>query len=84
LDVSYSLNFTEKYYLTPHQLGFDNQDIIPTQYSHNVMVNYALSGGRYNIAAECRNLTNNELFDNYLLQKPGRSFFLKLRYFISK
>jgi outer membrane receptor protein involved in Fe transport len=84
LDVSYSLNYTEKYYLTPHQLGSNNQDVIPTQFAHNIMANYALKGGRYNVSLECRNLTNNELFDNYLLQKPGRSFFLKLRYFISK
>lgn len=84
LDVSYSLNFTEKYYLTPHQLGLNNQDDIPTQLSHNLMANYAIMNGKYNVAVECDNFTNNQLFDNYLLQKPGRSFFLKLRYFISK
>lgn len=84
LDVSYSLNFVEKYYLTPHQLGSNNDDIIPTQFSHNLMANYQIGGGKYNVALECRNFTNNQLFDNYGLQKPGRSFFIKLRYFISK
>lgn len=83
-DVSYNLNFTQKYYLTPYQLGFNNQDIIPTQFAHNIMANYAIKNGRYNVALECRNLTDNTLFDNYLLQKPGRAFFIKLRYFISK
>ena len=84
LDISYSLNFTEKYYLTPNQLGLNNQDIIPTQLAHNLMASYVMRDGRYNLSVECRNLTNNELFDNYLLQKPGRSFFVKLRYFISR
>lgn len=84
LDVSYSLNYTQKYYFTPNQLGFNNQDIIPTQVSHNFIASYAMSNGRYNASFECRNLTNNELFDNYLLQKPGRSFFVRLRYFIGK
>ncbi len=84
MDVSYSLNFTQKYYLTPNQLGMNNQDDIPQQFAHNLMVNYAISDGRYNVSVECRNLTNSDLFDNYLLQKPGRSFFIKLRYFISK
>lgn len=84
LDVSYSLNYTQKYYFTPSQLGFNNQDIIPTQFAHNVMANYAIRNGRYNVSLECRDITNSELFDNYLMQKPGRSFFLKLRYFISK
>jgi len=84
LNIAYSLNFTEKYYLTPHQLGLNNQDVIPTQVSHNIMATYNIQDSRYNVSVECRNLTNNELFDNYLLQKPGRSFFIKLRYFISK
>jgi len=84
LDISYSLNFTKAYYLTPYHLGFNNQDIIPTQVAHNIIANLAIRDGRYNVAFECRNITNNELFDNYLLQKPGRSFFVKLRYFISR
>jgi outer membrane receptor protein involved in Fe transport len=83
LDISYSLNFVEEYYLTPSQLGLNNTDVIPRQFSHNVMANYVMGSGKYNISLECRNLTNNDLFDNYLLQKPGRSFFLKLRYFIA-
>lgn len=84
LTLNYSLNFVQDYYLTPNHLGLNNNDIIPRQFAHNIMANYVLKGGRYNISAECRNLTDNRLFDNYLLQKPGRSFFLKLRYFIAR
>lgn len=84
LSLNYSLNYVQEYYLTPHHLGINNDDLIPRQFAHNVMVNYVLKDGRYNISAECRNLADNRLFDNYLLQKPGRSFFLKLRYFIAK
>jgi outer membrane receptor protein involved in Fe transport len=82
--VNYSLNYVEKYYLTPNQLGANNKDIIPAQVSHNLMASYAVNDGKYNISLECRNLADNKLYDNYLLQKPGRSFFVKLRYFISK
>jgi outer membrane receptor protein involved in Fe transport len=84
LSLNYSLNFVQKYYLTVHDIGFNNSDIIPRQVAHNLMVNYSLKQGRYNIALECRNIADNRLYDNYLLQKPGRSFNLKLRYFISK
>ena len=84
LSINYSLNFVEKYYLTPQHLGTGNQDEIPTQIAHNLMANYAVKKGKYNISLECRNLADNNLFDNYKLQKPGRSVFLKLRYFISK
>jgi outer membrane receptor protein involved in Fe transport len=84
LSITYSLNYVQKYYLTPNQIGENNQDIIPAQVAHNLMANYAIKNGRYNISVEGRNLADNKLFDNYLLQKPGRSFFIKLRYFISK
>jgi hypothetical protein len=84
LDIGYSLNFVEKYFLTPSQLGRDNQDLIPTQFAHNLMANYVIKDGKYSISLESRNLADNKLFDNYRLQKPGRSFFLKLRYFINR
>ncbi len=84
LDINYSVNYTKKYYLTPNQLGSGNTDAIPTQVAHNLIANYAIRSGRYNVALECRNFTNNDLYDNYLLQKPGRAFFVKVRYFISK
>lgn len=84
LSLNYSLNFVEKYHFTSAQLGSNNQDIIPAQFSHNLAANYALANGKYNISLECRNLADNDLFDNYKLQKPGRSVFLKLRYFLSK
>ena len=45
---------------------------------------YTLKNGRYNIAVECKNITNEKLYDNFSLQKPGRAVYLKLRYFISK
>ncbi|MEJ5962219.1 TonB-dependent receptor [Pedobacter immunditicola] len=83
LSINYSLNYVEKYYLTPQHLGTGNQDVIPSQFAHNVMANYTVKNGKYNISLECRNLADNNLFDNYKLQKPGRSVFLKLRYFIS-
>lgn len=84
LSISYSLNYVQKYFLTSTALGADNQDIIPQQFSHNLMAGYSVKNGKYNIVLEGRNLADNRLFDNYLLQKPGRSFFIKLRYFISK
>lgn len=84
LSLNYNLGYVEKYYLTPNQIGANNHDEIPRQVSHDVLADYALSGGKYTIALECRNVANSMLYDNYLLQKPGRSFFIKLRYFITK
>ena len=35
--------------------------------------------GRYNVSLECRNFTDEKLYDNFSLQKAGRAFYGKLR-----
>jgi outer membrane receptor protein involved in Fe transport len=65
--------------------GFpETKDVVPTQFAHDLSATYALRGGRYNLSLECRNLTDARLYDNFSLQKPGRSFAVKLRYYFSK
>jgi outer membrane receptor protein involved in Fe transport len=63
--------------------AYDSKDMIPTQFSHDVNLTYTLQNGRYSISLECRNLTDARLYDNFSLQKPGRSFSAKIRYFFS-
>mgnify|MGYP003113800116 CR=1 FL=1 len=84
LNIGYSLNYVQEYFLTPNQLGSNNQDNIPTQLSHNLGASYELLNGKFNISLELKNISNEDLYDNYLLQKPGRSFFINLRYFLDK
>jgi len=87
LSLNYNLNYVEKYYLVYAELGessFNQRYIIPTQFAHNLAASYSLGGGKYSLSLECRNFTNNLLYDSYRLQKPGRSFSVKLRYFVSK
>ncbi len=82
--MGYSLNYVQEYFLTPNQLGANNQDNIPTQLSHSLRASYSIASGKFNIGLEVDNITDEELFDNYRLQLPGRAFFLNLRYFIDK
>ncbi len=85
LSLNYDLQYVHDYYLSFTGLGAKaTKKVIPEQLSHNVSVGYSLNGGRYSIVAECTNLTDAKLYDNYRLQKPGCSFNLKFRYFISK
>ncbi|NQD69636.1 TonB-dependent receptor [Sphingobacterium shayense] len=84
LSLNYGLSYVEKYYFTPNQIGQNNHDIIPRQISHDLFADYSINDGKYVIALECKNIMNEKLYDNYLLQKPGRSFFIKLRYFITQ
>ncbi len=77
LSFNYFFNYVENYYLSWSK---NAKYIIPRQISHDIMVSYAFKKSKYNIAAECRNIFDERLYDKFYLQKPGRSFSIKLRY----
>ena len=58
--------------------------MIPTQTVHNIAVGYTFADGRYSIHAECNNIGNELLYDNYRLQKPGRNFNVTFRVYLPK
>ena len=85
LSLAYDLQYVHDYYLSFTGLGAKaTKKVIPEQLSHNVSLGYSLCDGRYSVMLECTDITNAKLYDNYRLQKPGRSFSLKFRYYISK
>ncbi|WP_437921248.1 TonB-dependent receptor plug domain-containing protein [Sphingobacterium sp. LRF_L2] len=85
LQFSWMTQFTEWYYLSWEKYATPNSiEKIPSQLSHSAIVSYAMQDGKYNVSFECRNLTDELLFDNFRLQKAGRAFYVKLRYSIFK
>lgn len=52
---------------------------MPTQFAHNLSLTYSIFQGKYNFSLECRNLTDEKLYDNFSLQKAGRAFYGKIR-----
>lgn len=56
--------------------------IIPSQHLLNGGLSYALLKQKLTASFETKNILNNQLFDNYRLQKAGRSFHFKLVYTI--
>ncbi|MDR1499433.1 MAG: carboxypeptidase-like regulatory domain-containing protein [Tannerellaceae bacterium] len=85
LNIGYSALYVYRFPLRWGTNGaYDSKDMIPTQFSHDVSLTYSVMNGRYSISLECRNLTDERLYDNFSLQKPGRSFSAKVRYFFSK
>ncbi|MBF4464350.1 TonB-dependent receptor [Flavobacterium sp. LC2016-12] len=71
------------FYLTWPSKAFEaGKSRIPTQFIQNASISYSLKNGTYNIALDCMNIFDSEAYDNYKLQKAGRAFYIKLRYFI--
>jgi outer membrane receptor for ferrienterochelin and colicin len=83
LSFGYNSNYVHAFPLYSERHGSTSKSEVPTQLSHDVSLTYTIGNGRYNITAECKNLTDEKLYDNFSLQKPGRAFYLKVRYFLS-
>ena len=63
LTLGYNLLYVNKFYLYwPGQGSKEGKMDVPTQWAHDVNMIYAMGGGKYNIAVECMNLTDSELF----------------------
>lgn len=85
LTISYFNNYVHEFPLRWENEGLkESKDWVPTQFSHDFQVSYSMERGRYNVSLECRNITDERLYDNFSLQKPGRAFYAKIRYFFNK
>lgn len=85
LNLNYTFNFVDKIYRSAEAFGDKKtKDFIPKQMYSDFAATYTLQHGKYNISLESRNLEDALLYDSFSLQKPGRSFAVKLRYFFIK
>ncbi len=84
LTLSWNSYYVHNYPLTSFVEGNpDDRDIIPEQLSHTLQWTYSLKKGKYNIAFQVRNVTDEKIYDNFEIQQPGRAFYVKLRYYIT-
>ena len=79
LTLTYDNLYMHSFPLYSEALGSESDYVVPTQFSHNLTLSYSLQNGRYNFSVECRNFTNEKLYDNFSLQKAGRAFYGKIR-----
>ncbi len=80
LSFTYDNYYQHEFPLYSESLGLkDSKETVPSQFSHNISVSYSIRGGRYNLSIDCQNITDEKLYDNFSLQKPGRAFYGKVR-----
>ncbi|MCD7899627.1 MAG: carboxypeptidase-like regulatory domain-containing protein [Bacteroides sp.] len=86
LTFTYDNLYLHSFPLYSERLGDpDSKFNVPSQFSHNIGLAYSMKNGRYNISFECRNFTDEKLYDNFSLQRAGRAFYGKVRiYFGSR
>lgn len=97
LDLFIYYNFMREFYLETIPKSWEPKGFLGLSGNSNVNSNliipnqHLLSGGftykpsarGFTIGAEVRNILNKNLYDYYRIQRPGRSFYLKLSYQIS-
>lgn len=83
LKASWYYQYVHWFYLTWKGYGSPaSKSKIPTQSVHHASLTYSLDNEKYTISLECNNLFDKLVYDNYMMQKPGRSFFCKFSVFI--
>ncbi|MDM1097536.1 TonB-dependent receptor [Myroides odoratimimus] len=81
LTLGYSVSYIKEFYLYWPSLGKDKFNI-PDQVSHDFVITYSFGKDtKYQFTFEGRNILDKMIYDNFSLQKPGRSFVGKFRYF---
>lgn len=84
LRLAYYLHYVHWFYLTWEGYGnLSSKSTIPTQYLNNLQLTYSLKKEKYNVSLECNNIFDRIVYDNYMMQKPGRAFFCKFRLFFN-
>jgi len=79
--INWSSRFVHEYYLKWDYSGNpDDKDLVDAQITHDIEASASFLHQTYNISLAINNLLNEDIYDNYRIQKPGRSYALKLRY----
>ncbi|MEY8203553.1 MAG: TonB-dependent receptor [Bermanella sp.] len=81
LSFHWSSHYVERYFLYSESSGDKEfKRDIPTQLTHDINIEYSMAYGTYNISLNASNITDERVYDNHKIQKPGRAFYLKFRY----
>ncbi len=79
-----SFGYVHWFYLSWAAFGTnESKAVIPTQTTTNIGVVWSFNNHGQSIALSCNNVFDEVNYDNYRLQKPGRSVFCKLTTFIN-
>ena len=80
MTVNYNFGYTHQFYLNWEDLGSVNKITIPAQPLHDIGLTYTFPNRKWILAFNAKNIFDTQVFDNFALQKPGRSIFGKITY----
>ena len=78
--VYYNINYVKGFLRNWANIGGNNLDRIPTQFANDMGIAHTLPSQKVTVSADAKNIFNQQIFDNFGLQKPGRAFYVKVTY----
>lgn len=84
LDIHYMMSYVQDF--SYEWNAYNNPDWeVPTQFSHDIFISYNFGKkSEFTLSAECTNIFDARLYDNFKMQKPGRAFAVKFGYSFNK
>lgn len=77
-----NVNYVNGFYRNWANVGSKNQDYIPQQYPVDLGITHTLPNNKWVFSLDVKNLLDQQVFDNFGLQKPGRALYAKATCFI--
>lgn len=81
LNLYYNTGYVGQYYIV---WGAPEWSKTPTQFTHDIGASYRFPSDKLIASIDAKNIFNAEVYDNFMVQKPGRGIYIKLNYTISK
>lgn len=78
LSLIYNAGYVHEFLRNFKAFGGRNVATIPTQFVHDLGLVYTFPNKKYIISLDAKNILNEQVFDNFALQKPGRAFYGKI------
>lgn len=78
LKINYNFAYIHTFFRNWESIGGAGKALIPSQWIHDTGLVYSFPGNKFTLSLNGKNLLNAQAFDNWALQKPGRSFYAKI------
>jgi outer membrane receptor protein involved in Fe transport len=71
-------------YVAPFSTSWLEIDRTTAQFPQDLGLSYAFPNKQFIVSFDAKNIFDEQVYDNFAAQKPGRAFYIKLNYSISK
>lgn len=81
LNLYYNFTYVNEFFTTWQGTQIDK---VPSQFPHDLGLSYTFPNKKYIVSFDAKNITNEQVYDNFGVQKPGIAFYLKFNYILNK